>query len=92
MTTNNKDILNASNSNILYEASDLERGIGLILFEKDGKRFQLHVWKEDDLDGLGGVEDMEEYYKRSVIMDLDKQDLKRLVKDVYSNGLDEDEF
>jgi len=51
--------------NILYEASDLERGIGLILFEDDGERFQLHIWNEDD-------------HSSAIIMDLDKRDIVRL--------------
>jgi len=69
ITSNNKkkeEDLNASNSNIIYEALDFDRSIELIIFEeKDDKRFQLHLWNADT--------------DQAMIIDLERRDLTFLV-------------
>ena len=74
--SNNIEDLDASNSNILYEATDLIGEVALILFEKDGKRFQLHVY--DD-------------YGDAHIMNLDRLDLTQLVNAISPFVINEED-
>ena len=74
LITNNEQIqeeydLNANNSNILFEASDIERDTGLIIFEQRCQRFQLHLWNA--------------MTDQAMIIDLDKHDITKLVDSLY---------
>ena len=68
--------LNAGNADIVYEASDLGHGKGLILFHNKGE-FQLHIF--DDLDNT------------LARIDLSKGDIIRLVNSLYSFVADDDD-
>lgn len=70
--------LNATNSSIIFEATDLERGVELLLFHnEDSKRFQLHIYKE------GEPTENDIFNFDSIKMDIGLYDLVELVKVLY---------